>query len=840
MPQQQNKILAFIQETKWIFLAFFLFGAFHTVIESFLNTILVNPILSKFENNWIARTGLIIIIIYSLIKIIISFKNKKHISFKHLICLTLPTLIYIYYRGYGNLWNFIPLEHTYHFQKVGNYPIAYLDIIIGTLIIPEIITKLLVKKQSARNCNSTKEFYVKCDTPIEHSANDLLNRTILAENIARSIDQMDKEDIAFAIGIISPWGNGKTSFIHLIKEQLETINKDVIYYEFNPWKYSTNVNITSAFFEGLNIKLQPFHSSLTNHIMKYADELSKVDNNKLSILSKILCTVSSLTLEEQFKLINTKLNKINKTIIVVIDDLDRLDGNEILGVLKIIRNSANFNKLTFIAAYDYTYLSENLKTVGINHSDKYLDKIFNYPYKLPIPNSESIKSHLLILLKKTLSHEDYNIVNNILHKNETITSHLHISLLKNIRDVIRYTNMISLIYNNIKNDVYIIDLLNIKLLQLIYPDIYDLFVQNFSQYVTWEFYQMNLWKKKDEKTNKESEFVNYEVKKIDLIQYISNKYDEVERKNIELLFKYIFSSKSNSKALTQTDNVNKYFNDQLHATDIPQKDFDYIYEKDFQQIKPHIEKWSILQLDSFKYLLNNYLINSTEKCHKYINSILYTHKLTNIDISDNFESKISNYKSSQYINAQDLIKIIHDNKPSLFISKLIHELSYKNIKWNFLISKEQCIEISYEIFEEHLKNPLNFDITKDYYYNTIYYNHTPNKSNKTYTRTIEYNPKAKDVFKKYILINFNTLAPELVYYSQRYNDKFYKPWKEINDLWDSWDAFEKDIDNIENLSEIVKEFIDFYKKWNIRDKDGNIQPIKYDFNHIKVQPENIH
>lgn len=65
----------------------------------------------------------------------------------------------------------------------------------------------------------------------------------------------------------------------------------------------------------------------------------------------------------------------------MIDDLDRLDADEILEVLKLIRNTANFPYLKFVVACDRKYVIEQLRSRAID--EKYLEKIFMVDFQLP-------------------------------------------------------------------------------------------------------------------------------------------------------------------------------------------------------------------------------------------------------------------------------------------------------------------------------------------------------------------------------------------------------------------------------------------------------------------------
>ena len=65
------------------------------------------------------------------------------------------------------------------------------------------------------------------------------------------------------------------------------------------------------------------------------------------------------------------LQKIDRPIVVFIDDLDRLGGNEIMEVLKLIRNVANFPGLKFVAAYDRAYMVEVIKKQNVESANCY-------------------------------------------------------------------------------------------------------------------------------------------------------------------------------------------------------------------------------------------------------------------------------------------------------------------------------------------------------------------------------------------------------------------------------------------------------------------------------------
>jgi predicted KAP-like P-loop ATPase len=60
------------------------------------------------------------------------------------------------------------------------------------------------------------------DNPIVSSKDDALDRAHVARNFAKSIRKLDAAE-GLVIGVMGPWGSGKTSFINLMSE--EFVNK---------------------------------------------------------------------------------------------------------------------------------------------------------------------------------------------------------------------------------------------------------------------------------------------------------------------------------------------------------------------------------------------------------------------------------------------------------------------------------------------------------------------------------------------------------------------------------------------------------------------------------------
>ena len=62
-------------------------------------------------------------------------------------------------------------------------------------------------------------------------------------------------------------------------------------------------------------------------------------------------------------------------IVIIIDDIDRLEGKEIFEVLRIIRNTAKFNNIIYIVAYDKDHVVGQLCLPEFGIEKDYLEKM---------------------------------------------------------------------------------------------------------------------------------------------------------------------------------------------------------------------------------------------------------------------------------------------------------------------------------------------------------------------------------------------------------------------------------------------------------------------------------
>lgn len=272
------------------------------------------------------------------------------------------------------------------------------------------------------------------DNPIKTKAKDRLNRERLVSSACQAALTITSET-SFVIGVKGEWGLGKTSFMNLMIEELETINsklpsKDACcIVRFNPWMLSDEKQIVQEFFKQIssslpleeNKKGEMAKGRLANLIDGYraiisphlysAVELclstiipsigSQIVSSSISYLEKkVLTRVASkfqepnITLSERKDQISELLATRDSNIIVFIDDMDRLGITEIQLIFKLITLTASFPRIVYVLAYDQEAIETALAKIQGNRGRDYLKKIVQFEIDLPLPDTTSIRNML--------------------------------------------------------------------------------------------------------------------------------------------------------------------------------------------------------------------------------------------------------------------------------------------------------------------------------------------------------------------------------------------------------------------------------------------------------------
>jgi hypothetical protein len=88
-----------------------------------------------------------------------------------------------------------------------------------------------------------------------------------------------------------------------------------------------------------------------------------------------------------------QIAKMPRRIVVILDDLDRMQARELETVFKLLRGSENLSSVTFICSFDHRELVSILRsTRRVQNTGKFIEKFFQVTIGLPRIDSSQIKS----------------------------------------------------------------------------------------------------------------------------------------------------------------------------------------------------------------------------------------------------------------------------------------------------------------------------------------------------------------------------------------------------------------------------------------------------------------
>lgn len=326
------------------------------------------------------------------------------------------------------------------------------------------------------------------DYPIENKDEDKLRRSPLAKKVAELIASFEGKE-SFVIGIEGVWGSGKTSFVNFVQKELKE-DDDIIFVNFNPWNFSGQNELITDFFSTLIKKVEPYLSD-KNKIRKAKSIISKFTkkseiaispevtafwgavNFKANDLFKV--TGDEKTLEEERKDVDDLFLELKKKVVIVIDDIDRLDTDETRLVMKLVKMTANFPNTVFVLCYDRQRVAEKLDMQGAG--EEYLKKIIQVSFTLPSPDKQGLQKILFSDLDATLEKvygKETNLEGNDAKRWEELQFGGFRDLFVTIRDIKRYISSLRLNWSIVgKEEVNRIDFIAVEAIRVFAPSLYS-------------------------------------------------------------------------------------------------------------------------------------------------------------------------------------------------------------------------------------------------------------------------------------------------------------------------------------------------------------------------------
>ncbi|GAB4243637.1 MAG: hypothetical protein Tsb0034_21540 [Ekhidna sp.] len=326
---------------------------------------------------------------------------------------------------------------------------------------------------------------IQSDSPVESKREDRFQRFPFAKRIGSLIKNYKKSD-SLTIGIYGKWGEGKSSVMNFIKLDLSRSSR-IICVDFNPWLFTNTEQLLSSFFNSLAFALDKSivdnREKLGRFLLDYSSVIGALGSfiglgSSKDILESIGKKLGTKTIEESRAAIDGILSQENLKVVVFLDDIDRLNDEEIYSVFKLVKLIADFKNTIYVLAFDDNLVAKSLSKRYSGSGHEYLEKIIQVPLKLPNTQKSILRNYSIEQLNSSLKPFKVTLEQVEIDRFVTFFDEHFLRSLATPRVAIRYANSIHFSVPLLIGEVNIIDLLIIEGIKVIYPNLYDFMKNN--------------------------------------------------------------------------------------------------------------------------------------------------------------------------------------------------------------------------------------------------------------------------------------------------------------------------------------------------------------------------
>lgn len=344
-----------------------------------------------------------------------------------------------------------------------------------------------VSTQESATAQPPEYGYLQSDEPISRRSEDRLNRARLAEAIADQV-MNSPHGQGFVIAVDGPWGSGKTSILNLIDECVTERSETIVLW-FNPWLFSGTEQLVVRFLQELSAQLEEKAKAARDEQLRVIGEriagygevlvplgwvpavgpwlsragaLARLADRR----TKIMALPSALALQRR---VRAALAEVDRRLLVIIDDLDRVESEQIRDVVRLIKLVADFPNVTYLVAFDAEKVAAALGA-DVRTGREYLEKIVQVTHNLPAIHDWP----LVVLLQTELDAALRPIDHGPFFQDDWVNI-FHTAMrpfFENVRDVRRYLNAVPVTLRVLGNEVALVDALALDTLRIFAPAAY--------------------------------------------------------------------------------------------------------------------------------------------------------------------------------------------------------------------------------------------------------------------------------------------------------------------------------------------------------------------------------
>jgi hypothetical protein len=301
-----------------------------------------------------------------------------------------------------------------------------------------------------------------------------------AHNRAGLIDSLSVKLLiakAPVIALFGEFGSGKTSILNLLREHLDD---KAIVVSFSTWLPGSQETLTSYLMADIANECQ--RQYMVPGLRKSAGRLANALAQTVPFLKGFPELFPAATQRDDIENLKIALMRLPKRVVVLLDELDRMQRDELLPLLKVVRGISALPNLSFVCAAERKTLTETVCGNNKDDSNLYFEKFFPASVAVPKEDMASLQkagvNRLISALRRRSWFENETEVDDFRKELEEVWPLRIAPFLRNLRAVGLLANDVGVAAAPLRRQVDPIDLTLIEMLRRFKPAVYDIVAKN--------------------------------------------------------------------------------------------------------------------------------------------------------------------------------------------------------------------------------------------------------------------------------------------------------------------------------------------------------------------------
>ncbi|MDF7680967.1 P-loop NTPase fold protein [Enterobacteriaceae bacterium ESL0689] len=314
----------------------------------------------------------------------------------------------------------------------------------------------------------------------------------IANHLAQSILKTKREE-STVTGIEGAWGTGKTHFLNLLHFALIKQKSDKTFVlRVSPWLNGNDTSLVASLLQPVDgiissaegrpsFPQKPVSqnreknvSKTTSVMMEYIQATAHHPASRAPLTARTSEAPRTKTTVQLYGEVAAKMDALDLNFIILLDDLDRLEPEQVVEVMRIISAVASFPRFHYILCYDKAVLVQAIETgFAISDGEQYLHRIVPITFTLPRPESARLRQTLLAGVIRLFTDVHGNEPDEEIKKDLVRVVGTYGSEIKVFREVQMVLNDLTFRYEGIRDYVYFPDLFFLQLIQTLNPALYS-------------------------------------------------------------------------------------------------------------------------------------------------------------------------------------------------------------------------------------------------------------------------------------------------------------------------------------------------------------------------------